>query len=440
MGVQGKAIGGGELLDVGSPAKRRRPQDMRLCETHKVSKKCRRQEIESPCEGTTKGNLVLQVRFDEVRMVAPVAVMEVEAEAEAETAAGAQEVVARVLTRAAYRKEQGGRFKERCFDTQEARRGRTETSDSRRKEQRGELLQKKRLNDGGRKAMAGEPTRRAVAEARMLLPAVEPEKEAAPRACEAPAATCSELGSLLSDVELPGAFPLLELPEELQLLVAAHVFSPRDRAALCVAVPPLGRKAIKQIPAYTGPLMSLGKRVLSGGAVGEAEVRRYVREFAPSETVHPSLAFNECAQLNAIAAPTGRVQCYVTDESTLEWRLERDCAPLRSWKISLTGVTLLISPWNGTPVQRERLAKRLDLKSFQVSSPWPGLKSFRESDIPKCVAFQVKPATPTGREMGAANLEDGTSITALLVSDHLVDAHTGIVYLNKRRVDHVLRW
>ena len=329
MGVQGKAIGGGELLDVGSPAKRRRPQDMRLCETHKVSKKCRRQEIESPCEGTTKGNLVLQVRFDEVRMVAPVAVMEVEAEAEAETAAGAQEVVARVLTRAAYRKEQGGRFKERCFDTQEARRGRTETSDSRRKEQRGELLQKKRLNDGGRKAMAGEPTRRAVAEARMLLPAVEPEEEAAPRACEAPAATCSELGSLLSDVELPGAFPLLELPEELQLLVAAHVFSPRDRAALCVAVPPLGRKAIKQIPAYTGPLMSLGKRVLSGGAASEAEVRQYVREFEPSEAAHPLLALNEYAQLNTMAAPGARVR-YVTEGNTLEWRLESG-ALLRVW-------------------------------------------------------------------------------------------------------------
>ena len=331
MGVQGKAIGGGELLDVGSPAKRRRPQDMRLCETHKVSKKCRRQEIESPCEGTTKGNLVLQVRFDEVRMVAPVAVMEVEAEAEAETAAGAQEVVARVLTRAAYRKEQGGRFKERCFDTQEARRGRTETSDSRRKEQRGELLQKKRLNDGGRKAMAGEPTRRAVAEARMLLPAVEPEEEAAPRACEAPAATCSELGSLLSDVELPGAFPLLELPEELQLLVAAHVFSPRDRAALCVAVPPLGRKAIKQIPAYTGPLMSLGKRVLSGGAASEAEVRQYVREFEPSEAAHPLLALNEYAQLNTMAAPGARVR-YVTEGNTLEWRLESG-ALLRCWKM-----------------------------------------------------------------------------------------------------------
>ena len=170
------------------------------------------------------------------------------------------------------------------------------TSDSRRKEQRSEPVQKKRHDDY------------AIAEALMLMHAVEP------RAC---------------------AFPLLELPEELQLLVAGHVVSPRDRAALCVAVPPLGRKAIKQIPAYTGRLMSLGKRVLSGGFVGEAEVRRYAREFAPSETVHPSLAFNECAQLNAIAAPSGRVQCYVTEASTLEWRLERDGAPLRSWKISL---------------------------------------------------------------------------------------------------------
>ena len=134
-----------------------------------------------------------------------------------------------------------------------------------------------------------------------------------------------------SDVELLGAFPLLELPEEMQLLVAAHVVSsPRDRAALCVAVPPLGRKAIKEIPAYTGPLMSLGMRVLSGGAVSEAEVRRYVCEFAPSEAAHPSLALNEYAQLNAIAAPSARVRC-VTEGSNLEWRLESG-ALLRSWK------------------------------------------------------------------------------------------------------------
>ena len=130
-------------------------------------------------------------------------------------------------------------------------------------------------------------------------------------------------------LELLGAFPLLELPEEMQLLVAAHVFSPRDRAALCVAVPPLGRKAIKQIPAYTGPLMSLGKRVLSGGAASEAEVRQYVREFEPSEAAHPLLALNEYAQLNTMAAPGARVR-YVTEGNTLEWRLESG-ALLRVW-------------------------------------------------------------------------------------------------------------
>ena len=213
---------------------------------------------------------VRQVRFDD------------------EAAAATQEVVAKVPSRAACRQEEGRRF----IDPDAARRGRATRSDSRRKEQRSELVQQKRLDDY------------AIAEALMLMHAVEP------RAC---------------------AFPLLELPEELQLLVAAHVVSsPRDRAALCVAVPPLGRKAIKEIPTYTGPLMSLGKRVLSGGAVGEAEVRRYVREFAPSEAEHPSLALNECAQLNAMAAPSARVRC-VVQGSNLEWRLESG-ALLRCWK------------------------------------------------------------------------------------------------------------
>ena len=161
----------------------------------------------------------------------------------------------------------------------------------------------KRLDDGGRKAITGEPTRLK--------------------------------------------FPLLELPEELQLLVAAHVFSPRDRAALCVAVPPLGRKAIKQIPAYTGPLMSLGKRVLSGGAVDEAEVRRYVREFAPSEAEHPSLALNECAQLNAMAAPSARVRC-VVQGSNLEWRLESG-ALLRCWKPFASVRNYMFTYTRGTP-------------------------------------------------------------------------------------------
>ena len=154
--------------------------------------------------------------------------------------------------------------------------------------------------------------------------------------------------------KLPSGFPLRMLPEELQLIVAEHVAAPRDRAALCVAVPPLGRKAIKAIPAYQGPLMSLGNRVLSGGALSEAEVRRYVREFSPwyvrdfapyayPYPEHSSLALKEWAQLNAIAAPSARVRCGCVCVRThhvhphpewsnhLEWRLESG-ALLRSWQ------------------------------------------------------------------------------------------------------------
>ena len=36
---------------------------------------------------------------------------------------------------------------------------------------------------------------------------------------------------------LLGAFPLCNLPEELQLIVAAQVAAPHDRAALCIAMP-----------------------------------------------------------------------------------------------------------------------------------------------------------------------------------------------------------
>ena len=137
-------------------------------------------------------------------------------------------------------------------------------------------------------------------------------------------------------LNLSGGIPLLNLPSDLQLLAAAHVAAPRDRAALCIAVPPLGRKAIEEIPAlYRGPLMSLGNRVLSGGALSEAEVRRYVREFAPSEAERWSLALNECAQLNAIAAPSARVRCvahpHPGSSTHLQWRLESG-ALLRSWQ------------------------------------------------------------------------------------------------------------
>ena len=130
---------------------------------------------------------------------------------------------------------------------------------------------------------------------------------------------------------LLGAFPLRNLPEELQLIVAAQVAAPLDRAALCIAVPPLGRKAIKEIKAYQVPLMSLGFRVLSAGAVSAAEVRKFVRKFAPSEATHPPLALYEFyTQLNAMAAPDARVHCVVRG-SRLEYRLESG-ALLRCWK------------------------------------------------------------------------------------------------------------
>ena len=67
---------------------------------------------------------------------------------------------------------------------------------------------------------------------------------------------------------------------------------------------------------------------------------------------------------------------------------------------------------------------------------WAAREFLRKSVIGKRVTFRVESATPTGREMGAANLEDGTSITALLVSDHL--EHRGIGYMNKRRIQRVL--
>ena len=96
-------------------------------------------------------------------------------------------------------------------------------------------------------------------------------------------------------------------------------------------MPPLGRKAIKEIKAYQVPLMSLGFRVLNACAVSAAEVRKFVRKFAPSEATHPPLALYEFyTQLNAMAAPDARVHCVVRG-SRLEYRLESG-ALLRCWK------------------------------------------------------------------------------------------------------------
>ena len=72
-------------------------------------------------------------------------------------------------------------------------------------------------------------------------------------------------------------------------------------------------------------------------------------------------------------------------------------------QISLTGVASpRLGNRNGTPDQ---------------PFAWAAREFLRKSVIGKRVTFRVESATPTGREMGAANLEDGTSIAALLVSN-----------------------
>ena len=150
-------------------------------------------------------------------------------------------------------------------------------------------------------------------------------------------------------------YPSRGLKDELQLLVAAHVAAPRDRAARSrraiaprsVSPPRLGHKAIKAIPAsYKGPLMSLSNRVLmSGGAVGEADVRRYVRE---SDAVPPHLgladALNEVAQLNSLVAPS--VACtswWMGAISSGDSRAARCCAAGSRTRVCATLVPVSLS-------------------------------------------------------------------------------------------------
>ena len=72
-------------------------------------------------------------------------------------------------------------------------------------------------------------------------------------------------------------------------------------------------------------------------------------------------------------------------------------------QISLSGVASpRLGNRNGTPDQ---------------PFAWAAREFLRKSVIGKRVTFRVESATPTGREMGAANLDDGTSIAALIVSN-----------------------
>ena len=72
------------------------------------------------------------------------------------------------------------------------------------------------------------------------------------------------------------------LSQDEQLSVASALTSPRDRAALCLALPPLGLAAIRTLDSYKGALFALAMQELGRGGISEALVRRYLRECRPS--------------------------------------------------------------------------------------------------------------------------------------------------------------
>ena len=71
--------------------------------------------------------------------------------------------------------------------------------------------------------------------------------------------------------------PTPGLPDELQLEIAASLFSPGDCGALCVANPRVGLVALRKLPQYKDPLVSVAMRLATGELqIDEALMRRYI--------------------------------------------------------------------------------------------------------------------------------------------------------------------
>ena len=96
---------------------------------------------------------------------------------------------------------------------------------------------------------------------------------------------------------------LKEIPLELQLMVADSVDALADRAALCLALPPLGLAALRQLTRYQDFLMSVALRLATldqGGKLDlldERLIRLYVADDRASE--------GGCNWLNAVYAEAG---------------------------------------------------------------------------------------------------------------------------------------
>ena len=123
--------------------------------------------------------------------------------------------------------------------------------------------------------------------------------------------------------EPAAASRLLLLPPELQLRIAELVNDDHaDRAALCLAVPPLGLAAIASLPAYQHPLLSVGLRLF--GAVAALLDERLMRHYA----ARSDATAEGCAWLTQAAGKAGsewgvRVASSAPAGESPAWRLLR---------------------------------------------------------------------------------------------------------------------
>eukprot|EP00908_Phaeocystis_cordata_P026991 Transcript_9526.p3 GENE.Transcript_9526~~Transcript_9526.p3 ORF type:complete len:218 (-),score=75.25 Transcript_9526:91-681(-) len=107
--------------------------------------------------------------------------------------------------------------------------------------------------------------------------------------------------------------------------------------------------------------------------------------------------------MGAPALLNGVVKAVLSGDTLLIMGADATKGPPPEKQISLTGVAApRLGNRNGTPDQ---------------PFAWAAREFLRKQVIGKRVTFRVESATPTGREMGSAYLEDSTSIAALLISN-----------------------
>ena len=96
---------------------------------------------------------------------------------------------------------------------------------------------------------------------------------------------------------------LVELPLELQLLVADEVDELADRAALCLALPALGLAALQRLARYEEILMSVALRLARLDQAGKLALldERLIRLFAADDRASD----DGCDWLNAVYAEAG---------------------------------------------------------------------------------------------------------------------------------------